>query len=126
MFAEGQGDVDDPRACGMCEHFAQLPPAAAPSARAEPPAMQPPPAVSAAAALITRAQLLREALAEESDMTGALANIRRRIRQLQAAVHVHGAQAAAEADGVRQLGPSRWNTGNAGERPRATGWGRIL
>ena len=26
MFAEGQGDVDDPRACGMCEHFAQLPP----------------------------------------------------------------------------------------------------
>ena len=26
MFAEGQGDVDDTRACGMCEHFAQLPP----------------------------------------------------------------------------------------------------
>ena len=66
------------------------------------------------------------ALAEECDMTGALANIRRRIRQLQAAVHTNGAQAAAEADGVRQLGPSRWNAGNAGERPRATGWGRIL
>ena len=49
-----------------------------------------------------------------------------RIRQLQAAVHTNGAQAAAEADGVRQLGPSsRWNAGNAGERPRATGWGRI-
>jgi len=98
--------------------------AAAPPAA--PPAPQPSPAASAVAALASRAQLLREALEEEQDTTTALANCRRRIRKLQEAVQTQGAQAGAAADGVHQLGKSRWTAENAGERQRVSGWGRRL
>ena len=97
--------------------------AAAPGQAAAPPAPQPSPASAAAPALASRAQLLREALEEEQDTTTALANVRRRIRKLQEAVQTQGAQAGAAADGVRQLGMTRWNAANAGERPRLSGWG---
>jgi hypothetical protein len=102
-------------------------PAAAVAVAAPPaPSPAPQPAATATATLISHAQLLRDALEEESDMTGALANCRRRIRQLQAAVQADGAQAGAAADGVRQLGQSRWTAGSAGDRPRVDGWGRRL
>lgn len=118
----------------LLEHRRELavaagaPPAAVQAAAppAAPPAPQPSPAASAVAALASRAQLLREALEEEQDTTTALANCRRRIRKLQEAVQTQGAQASAAADGVRQLGQSRWNAENAGERQRVSGWGRRL
>ena len=52
--------------------------------------------------------LVAKVQAEEQDTTTALANCRRRIRKLQEAVQTQGAQASAAADGLRQLGQSRW------------------
>ena len=69
------------------------------------------------------ALVAKVALEEEQDTTTALANCRRRIRKLQEAVQTQGAQASAAADGLRQLGQSRWNAENTGERPRVSGWG---